>query len=88
MTDHATNRRIQRQRESRRAERQHERHVANATLRDAVRAIGAGDAIDWPQDMPSEPLEGVQDARTGVGQWVTAQKGRKAAGARKSGGWK
>lgn len=41
--------RIQRQRESRRRERRHERHIDNAALRDAVRALGAGDVSDWDQ---------------------------------------
>lgn len=53
--------RTRRQRETRRAERQTERHIAKATLRDAVRAIGAGDAEDWPQ----EPMEGGQERRDG-----------------------
>lgn len=47
---HDPKRRTQRQRESRRAERQQERHIANATLRDAVRAIGGGCATDWNED--------------------------------------
>lgn len=50
MTDHIPSRRIMRQRETRRAERQHDRHVANATLRAAVKAIGAGEASDWNED--------------------------------------
>ena len=50
MTDHIPTRRTLRQRETRRAERQHDRHVANATLRDAVRALGAGEADDWNED--------------------------------------
>lgn len=50
MSQHEPTRRIRRQREARRAERQHERHVANATLKDAVRALGAGDADLWDQD--------------------------------------
>lgn len=50
MTDFTPTRRTLRQRETRRAERQHDRHVANATLRDAVRALGAGDVNDWNED--------------------------------------
>ena len=42
--------RTNRQRDSRKQERQHERHTANAALRDTVRAIGAGDVSDWPQE--------------------------------------
>lgn len=50
MTSHDPRKRTQRQRETRRAERQHERHTENAALRDAVRAIGAGDLSDWQED--------------------------------------
>lgn len=50
MTHHDPKARTQRQRETRRAERQQERHVANATLRGAVRALGAGEADDWNED--------------------------------------
>lgn len=50
MTDHATNKRIQRQRDSRKQERRQERHTDNAALRDAVRAIGAGDLDHWDTD--------------------------------------
>lgn len=39
--------RIQRQRDSRKQERRQERHTDNAALRDAVRAIGAGDIEQW-----------------------------------------
>lgn len=69
-----------RHRRERRARRQAD-HVLTA----AVAAIGGGSSDDWPQDMPTEPLEGVQDARNGVGKYTAAQKGRKAPGARKSG---
>lgn len=41
--------RIQRQRDSRKQERRQERHTDNAALRDAVRALGAGDVSDWDQ---------------------------------------
>lgn len=50
MTEATPTRRTQRQRDSRKQERRQERHTDNAALRDAVRAIGAGDAADWPQE--------------------------------------
>ena len=50
MTHHDPKARTLRQRETRRAERQHDRHVANATLRTAVKAIGGGEASDWNED--------------------------------------
>ena len=50
MSDFSPTRRTLRQRETRRAERQHDRHVANATLRAAVKAIGGGEADDWNED--------------------------------------
>lgn len=46
---HEPTKRIRRQREQRRLERQRERHATNAHLRDVVRAIGGGDISDWPQ---------------------------------------
>lgn len=54
MTHHDPKQRTNRQRDSRRAERQHERHTANAALRDAVRAIGAGDLEQWTEDGDDE----------------------------------
>lgn len=54
MTEAAPTRRTQRQRDSRRAERQHERHTANAALRDTVRAIGAGDLDHWDEEQGDE----------------------------------
>lgn len=98
MTDHATNKRIQRQREPKRAAFLADRHKAarvcnevvvrngiTEATQDAVRAIGGGSSDDWPQDMPAKPLEGAQDARNDFGQARTAQKVRKAAVARKNG---
>lgn len=58
-------RRTLRQRDSRRAERQHERHIANATLRDAVRAIGGGEADFWDQD-GGEGFPPATDEKKGV----------------------
>lgn len=49
---HEPTKRIRRQREQRRLERQQERHIAKSTLKDAVRAIGGGDADFWDQDGP------------------------------------
>ena len=42
--------RVRRQRDSRKQERRQERHRDNAALRDAVRAIGAGDVEQWEED--------------------------------------
>ena len=54
MTQHDPTRRTNRQRDSRKQERQHERHTDNAALRDTVRAIGAGDLSDWTEDGDDE----------------------------------
>lgn len=50
MTQHDPTRRTNRQRDSRKQERRQERHTDNAALRDAVRAIGAGDISHWDTD--------------------------------------
>ncbi|WP_158247943.1 hypothetical protein [Paracoccus sp. SY] len=50
MTQHDPTRRTNRQRDSRKQERRQERHTDNASLRDAVRAIGAGDIEQWQQE--------------------------------------
>lgn len=62
-----------RHRRERRARRQAD-HLLTA-------AVAGGHELECP----AEPLEGVQDARNGFGQARTAQKGRKAVGARKNG---
>lgn len=54
MTQHDPTRRTQRQREQRRIERRHDRHTANAALRDQVRAIGGGEPGDWIEDKDDE----------------------------------
>lgn len=54
MTEAAPTKRTQRQRDSRRAERQQERHTANAAVRDMVRAIGGGDSDHWSEDQDDE----------------------------------
>ena len=50
MTEATPTRRTQRQRDSRKQERRQERHTDNAALRDAVRAIGAGDIEQWQEE--------------------------------------
>ena len=62
---HEPTKRIQRQREARRAVRQRERHAANAHLRAAVRALGAGEPEDWGMD-GCEGLSPVTGQKTGV----------------------
>lgn len=64
MTDHQPTRRTQRQRDSRRAERQQERHIANVReaaaraayakdgIAGAVAALGGGDADEWNEAAP------------------------------------
>ena len=47
MTTHDPKKRTNRQRDSRKQERRQERRTDNAALRDAVRAIGAGDIEQW-----------------------------------------
>ena len=54
MTQHDPKARILRQRDSRKQERRQERHTDNAALRDAVRAIGAGDIEQWQQEDDDE----------------------------------
>lgn len=52
MTEAFPTRKLARRREpqTRKDIRQQERHVANATLRAAVKAIGGGEAGDWNED--------------------------------------
>ena len=63
---HEPTKRIQRQREARRAERQRERHAANAHLRAAVRALGAGEPEFWDHGDSLEGLSPVTGQKTGV----------------------
>lgn len=58
MTQHDPTRRTQRQREQRRIERQHDRHTANAALRDQVRAIGGVDLSHWDDDTGPDLIGG------------------------------
>lgn len=62
-----------RHRRERRARRQAD-HVLTAV-------VAGGHELECP----AEPLEGVQDARSGVGGYAGAQKGRRAAVGRKGG---
>ena len=84
MTDHSPTRRTQRQRE-RHGRKDSQRAARDAYNRDgldaACRALGAGDAEDWPQ----EPLEGGQDGRNGVSGYADTPEGKRASGGQQRG---
>lgn len=86
MTQHEPTKRIKRQREQRRAERQQERHIAkvreaaarSAYARDgiagALAAIGGGDADFWDQDADQTPRP-ISGPENGVCDDISDQPG-------------